>query len=191
MKKFSALLIAALVLFVPGANAQLATGSSISVSVVVNVTSSITLSTSGGSLNFDGTTGTTNNIAFATSWSLGPTTSIKLYTWFSSPTAALSTGPANIPASQIAATFQSPGTSGSGTPCNQAFGVGNGVIDGASCSVIDVGRGSDGSTPNPAGNNNGSANVTYSLSILNFPTYKTTIGAGAYTGTLSAIVISI
>ena len=175
----------------PGsAFAQLTTASSINVSVNVTVTSSISLSAAGGTLVFDGTTGNTNNITFSASWSLGPTSTLNLYTWFSSPTAALSTGPSNIPASQLAASFSNSGTTGSGTPCNQSFGVGNGVVDGASCSVIDLSRNSGGPVLNPTGNNVGSLNTTYSLSILNFSTFKSTIGAGIYTGTLNALILS-
>jgi hypothetical protein len=192
MKKATLILFGLLLLLLPSsAFAQLTTASSINVSVSVTVSSSISLSQSGGTLTFNNTSGQTNAITFTSSWSLGPTSQLHLYTWFSSPTSALSTGPSNIPASSIAATFTTPGTSGSGTPCTQAPGAGSGVVDGAACQPIDMSRGADGPQLNPAGNNIGSMNITYSLAFLNYSTLQTSIAAGVYTGTLNALVISI
>jgi hypothetical protein len=191
MRKIASLLLALLLLVLPGsASAQLTTSSSINVSVNVTVTSSITLTQTGGSLVFDPNTGATNNITFSASWSLGPTSSIQLYTWFTSPTSALSTGPSNIPASQIASTWTSTDSSGSGLVCTAAPGVGNGVVDGAACNPILLANAGN-LDVNPTGNNIGSRNTTFSLSILNFGAYKSTIAAGVYRGQLQAVVISV
>jgi len=194
MKKLASLLLGLLLLVLPGtaSAAQLTTSSSINVSVAVTVTSTITLTQTGGSLVFDPNTGATNQITFNASWSLGPTSNISLYTWFSSPTAALSTGPANIPASQIAATWNNADDIGSQTVCTATPGVGNGVVDGAVCGHPGILLASAGNLDlTTVGNNIGSRNTTFSLSILNFATYKPTIAAGVYTGTLNAVVISL
>jgi hypothetical protein len=191
MKKAALILFGLLLLLMPGnAFAQLTTSSSISVNVNVTVSSSITLTQTGGNLVFSPATGLTNQITFSASWSLGPTSSISLYTWFSSPTAALSTGPANIPASQIASTWNSTDSNGSQLVCNTSPGVGNGVIDGASCNPILLASAGN-LDLTTVGNNIGSRNTTFSLSILNFAAYKPTIAAGVYTGTLNALVLSI
>jgi hypothetical protein len=198
MKKRFVLLFAVLLLFVGHANAQLTTNASINVTVNVQMNSSILLSESGGSLIINPTNGQSNSVTFTTIWNLGPTNSITLYSWFSNPTSALSAsaGASNIPSSAVAATFTSvngnPGvvSAGSGSPCNQVVGVGNGVVDGAACQPsLLAGPGSQGlGTTGGTIGTTGTATTTYSLALLNYP-FK--VAAGSFTGVLNVAVISL
>jgi len=172
-------------------NAQLTATAQVGVTVTVSSVNSITLSQSGGSLTFDPATGQTNTIQFNTTYNLdGTATSIKLYSWFSTPAAALATSNNNnISSSQIAATFMTSGvSSSSGVPCNQAPGIGSGVVDGGACAAALLNNQSLNGGPITS-SGGGSIATTYSLAILNYgPSLK--LAAGAYTGTLNVMAFA-
>lgn len=194
MKKLLIAVAVLAVLFsVTPAQAQLQSQSGINVTVNVTQTETITLTQNGGSLTIDPTTGQSNSITFNAVWNIGPANSMRLYTYFSSATAALSTtGGNNVASSQITASIVSPEASVNGGVCNQAPGVGSGVIDGASCPAVDLARVGDSSLSNTGANNNGpqgGTNVTFSLTIPNFAAQR--FAAGAYSGTLNAVVIAL
>lgn len=193
MNKFLKIVVLAVaVMLTSNANAQLTTQANIAVNVDVSINSSISLAES-GALTFNTTTGVTNNITFTTQWNLGPTQTITLYSWFSNPSQALTAGSNSIPSAAISATFLSVNgqgnvSSGNNQPCNQAPGVGFGVVDGASCQpsqVAVVGQG----TGNGTANTSGTATTTYSLAMPNYAGLR--LGAGNYSGVLNVVVLAI
>jgi hypothetical protein len=191
MKKFSVVaLLVGLLLFIPNANAQLTTSTTVGITVNVSISSTISLSEV-GTLTINPATGVSNNVTFNTTWNLGPTSSVTLYTWFSNPASALSAGASNIPSSALSATFSVPATSsGSGQPCNQSPAVGNGVTDGSACQAALLA--SVGSGGVSMGSNNIQTSpvaATYSLSILNYQALR--LPAGNFSGVLNALVLAV
>jgi len=136
----------------------------------------------------DPITGVSNQISFHAVWNIDSTgvNSVKLFTYFSSATAALSTsGGSQISSSQLTATAASADGSFAGLACNTTGPVG---IPGATCPGIllaSVGAG------DLSGNNgpSGGTNATFSLSIPGYSGLR--LAAGAYTGVLNAVVITV
>jgi hypothetical protein len=197
MKKFLAVAILAVFAafgFAPKASAQLNATGSLNVTVTVQQQSTIALSES-GALTFDPVSGQTGNVTFNVKWNIGPVNNVNMYTYFSNAASALSaTGGSAIPSSDISATFSGGVSTSLGKPCNQSYGVGNGVVDGASCEVLNVASTGNSTVSNTTPNNNfpsGGMNVTYSLSLLNYSGNGLKLPAGSYTGTLNAVVLAI
>src|SRR2546430_1827713 len=116
--------VAVLTLLVPGAFAQLQSSATVPVTVQVSISSTISLTETGGSLTINPATGISNQVTFSATLNLNPGVSaVTLYTWFSSPTAALSAGSTNIASSAIQATSSSAVASGNGF-CNASPAVG-------------------------------------------------------------------
>lgn len=190
MKKFFFAVAVALLLFAGSANAQLIANGSVGVSVTVAANSFVS-TTGGGSLTIDPVTGQSNVITLTVGWNL-PTTwsNVRLYSYFQSATAALSTtGGTNIPSSAISATVGMTNANGpiSGNPCTYSTGYGTA---GANCQPQTIGSTTDGISPSDTG---GVApiTVTYQLVILNYANNGQHLAAGAYTGTLSIIAVAV
>src|SRR5438105_11200237 len=103
MKKIL-IVVAVLMLLVPGAFAQLQSSTTVPVTVQVAISSTISLTESGGSLTIDPTTGVSNQVTFSATVNLNPGAStVTLYTWFSTAASALSAGSTNISSSAVQA----------------------------------------------------------------------------------------
>lgn len=194
MRKLTTLLAAVLLLFAPVVDAQLLSSTNIAVTVTVSSVNTVTLSVSGGPLTFDSTTGATGNVTFNTTYNLdGTASNITLYTWFSTPSAALSTTGGGITSSSISATFTPVngnfGSSGSGQPCNQSPAV-SGVTPGGACQgALLINQSQNGGAITNSGG--GGLGTTYSLSIVGYSGLgggsTLHLTAGSYTGTLNAM----
>lgn len=194
-KALKAVFLAVVLLLTAGvASAQLTTAQTIAVTVLVQQQSTISLSESGGNLTIDPTAGTSNQVTFSGHYNLGPASSLTLYTYFSSASAALSTtGGSVVASSSLSSTFSvstnngSFSTSSSGQPCTVA-GQGNGTVDGATCQPIMLASNGTGTISN-TNSSQGNFAVTYNLAILNYAGLK--LAAGNYSGTLNAVAVAI
>ena len=152
--------------FVPTAVAQL-TSNVATVNLSQSVNSSLTISASPASLTLTGAT-PTSPITVTTSWNIGSSWTIDVVAYFSSATAALSSGARNIPSSAV-------------------FGSANGgtavAFTGTNADAGGVGAGTSITLYNNAGMPSGSSsrNDTLSLSI---PSAGSLV-AGSYTGVLN------
>ena len=182
MKKIL-IVVAVLMLLVPGAFAQLQSSTTVPVTVQVAISSTISLTESGGSLTIDPTTGVSNQVTFSATVNLNPGAStVTLYTWFSNAASALSAGSTNVPSSAIQASYSSVATSGNGF-CNASPAVGNGVVDGAACPAINLTN--TGVNGGPI--SGGTFTATYSLAV---PSHAS-LPAGNFSGVLNALVLSL
>jgi len=181
--KLSFIAVALLLLLVPDAFAQLQSSTTVPVTVQVAISNTISLTETGGSLTINPTTGVSNQITFSATLNLNPGAStVTLYTWFTSPTAALSAGTTNIPSSAVQATYTSTVTGGTGF-CNASPAVGNGVVDGAACPAIVLNN----SVNNGGPISGGTASATFSLAV---PSHAS-LPAGNFSGTLNALVLAV
>lgn len=199
MKRIFVVFLSLTLMFAAGANAQAAVVASTNVPVTVTVTTvnNLTL-TSSGTFTFDPITGKTGNVTFTIKYALDSSVSqIQLYTWFSTPSTALSiSGGSAITSGQLVATLvNNAGTValslGATGACNGPAPVqGFGVVAGGACPAMGVVSissagltGSLGASP-PAG-----YTATESLAITGYTTAPGTglkLPAGTYAGTLSA-----
>lgn len=190
MKKFLFAVALALLLFAGSANAQLIANGSVGVTVQVTSSSVVTV-TGGSALTIDPVTGQSNTITLNVYWNLPSTwNNVKLYSYFQSATAALSTtGGTNIPSSLISASIGAANTSASGpvsgNPCTYTTGFGTAGANCQSQTIASVGN------MDPTGTGSTPYTVTYQLSILNYANNGQHLTAGSYSGVLSILAVAV
>lgn len=182
LKKVTVAVLSVLLLMLPiSVSATNVTSNAQSTALSLTINESVTLTASPASVNFtySGDTATASSpITLTASWFLASgRTAVNTYAWFSTPSAALSSGTNNIPNSQV---FEST-DGGAANPCT-GFSTAAGITGGA-CGV----GGNDSfistdTVPPQVGNNS----HTMALTI----TGVSTMNPGTYTGVLNELAIA-
>lgn len=178
MNRFKSVLLAAVLMFIAlPAFAQNQYSNQQTVNLALNVSESVTLSATPGTITFTpgpgGTATASGPISVVTTYNLGASrTSLLVGLWLGSSTAALSNGTTNIPSSDVLAS----NSSFTNSPCTGTNMSGNGSfpgsVAGAYCANYQViGAG-------------GGAGVNTSAVTLALAGLPTNLGPGSYTGTV-------